>query len=199
MAITQIQTGVIADGAITSSKLGNGVIGPEKLTEPLTRQGLFSVSGSLTNFDITALPAYTKRLTLMISQLSTSGTSKILIQLGSSTTFFTSGYLCNSATITAGTTTTSGGVLITNGIALSGAAPATAGLYTGHIIFTLLNTNPTTYVVSGTMADVTNNVCMNLVAGTSQFTDTSALNKIRLTTVNGTDTFDSGSFTWLAE
>lgn len=195
MSVTQVSTGVIADNAITTSKIENFAVTVTKLAQPFVRHG-GAIASNLTSMEITALPGYVKNVTIVLNQISTTGTSKLILQFGTAAAWMTSGYLSNSATIgTAANTTTAGGVATTSGIALSGIAPATAGLYTGQVSCFQVETSPNTFAVSGMVADVSATACISMISGTSSFTNTSALTRIRLTTVGGTDTFDNGTLT----
>ena len=73
-------------------------------------------STSGTSIDFTGLPAWVKRITVIFNEVSGSGTSFRLIQLGTgSTTYTTSGYLSTSSVIstaTANTTNSTAGFII---------------------------------------------------------------------------------------
>jgi len=57
-------------------------------------RGTAVASTSGTSIDFTAIPAWVERITVMFQGVSTSGTSFVLVQLGTgSTTYTTSGYL----------------------------------------------------------------------------------------------------------
>lgn len=151
--------------------------------------GTAQASTSGTSIDFTSLPSWVKRITVMFSAVSTSGTSNAQIQLGTgSTTYTTSGYVCTSSAIASSTATTS----YTSGFGFNGASASNA-LY-GHVVLTLITGN--TWVASGSfLFNTTNN---GTLAGSIALG--AALTAVRITTVSpGTDTFDAGSINILYE
>ena len=180
------------------------VAGTNTLTLPAST-GTFTVAGvnsnivsgtevastSGTSITFTSIPSWVKRITVMFSQVSTSGTSNPLMQLGTSAGVTTSGY-------TSGTTylgPTSGIDSYTAGFGLNSAAAGNS--LHGSIVFSLLSSSTNTWVLSGVI----------LMTGTSNFTYqmsgrvslANTLDRVRITTVNGTDTFDAGSINILYE
>jgi hypothetical protein len=119
----------------------------------------------------------------MLSGVSTNGTSNIQVQLGSGS-FSTSGY--NSQAVqTAGVTSSA---VSTTGLLLTGAVNASA-LYVG--ICTIANISGNSWIASGTL---TSNASGNInYFGGSSPTLSGTLDRVRITTVNGTDTFDAGT------
>ena len=150
-------------------------------------QGTAVASTSGTSIDFTALPAWVKKITVMLSGVSTSGTSIPLIQLGTgSTTYTTSGYLGSAAT---------NGTIInpTAGIGLSGVGFAA---YTRSGIITITNISANTWVGSGVLGD-SSGANINYTGATISLA--AALTAVRITTTNGTDTYDAGSINILYE
>jgi len=144
-------------------------------------------STSGTSIDFTALPAWVEKITVMFSGVSTSGTSIPLIQLGTgSTSYTTSGYLGSAGT---------NGTFInpTAGIGLSGVGFAA---YTRSGIITITNISANTWVGSGVLGD-SSGANMNYMGATISLA--AALTAVRITTTNGTDTFDAGSVNLLLE
>ena len=150
--------------------------------------GTAVASTSGTSIDFTGIPSWVKRLTVIYSGLSTSGTSSLLIQIGPTGAVETSGYLS-----TSGITTSTGVPPVSS----------TAGFiiyqdnasYTTQGIATIINITSNTWVYSQTgRLTSTNNT---LASGDK--TVASTLTRVRLTTVNGTDTFDAGSINILYE
>lgn len=142
--------------------------------------GTAVASTSGTSIDFTSIPSWVKRITVMFNGVSTSGTSNIQIQLGDSGGIETSGYLGSAWQANTTNTNMSTGLLVspTNGASL---------VYYGGIVLNLLGSNAWTAF---------GNVCTtapagNIMGGTKTLTDT--LTQVRITTVNGTDTFDAGS------
>ena len=142
-------------------------------------------STSGTSIDFTSIPSWVKRITVMFNGVSTSGSSVIQVQLGDSGGVEATGYLSSSST--AGGTITA----ITSGFAVC--TPAAASVISGHCVLTLINTN--TWVQTSLIKSATNTMAYS--AGDKATSDT--LTQVRITTVNGTDTFDAGSVNVLYE
>ena len=145
-------------------------------------------STSGTSIDFTALPSWIKRITVMFNGVSTSGTSNHLVQLGTgSTTYATSGYASSGSTIvtTAGTVTSTAGFIQYTDTA--------AFTVSGHMVIT--NVSGNVWVSSHICKNTTTSTCM----GGGDITLGAVLTAVRITTVNGTDTFDAGSVNILYE
>lgn len=149
------------------------------------RSGTAVASTSGTSIDFTSIPAGVKRITVMFNNVSTSGTSNILIQIGSGSVT-TSGYVSLAQQSASGATSTAG-FIITQSIT------SAASLY-GFVGITLIS--GTTYIESGNTANAGAAV-FNSSGGSPALSG--ALDRVRITTVNGTDTFDSGSINILYE
>ena len=152
-------------------------------------QGTAVASTSGTSIDFTGLPAWVKRLTVMLNGVSTSGTSSLLVQLGDSGGIENTGYISTSITDDTG-----GGSLGTS---------STAGFvyyqdqpsYVGYGIITIVLVSGNIWVSSHTGRMTTTNV----VTGGGGKTLSDTLDRVRITTVNGTDTFDAGTVNILYE
>jgi hypothetical protein len=133
-----------------------------------------------TRAEFTGIPSWVERITIMFSAVSTSGSSVPIIQLGTgSTSYATSGYVGSAATNTTVINPTAGMGL--NGVGNAG--------YTRYGIVTITNISGNTWVGSGVLGD--NGVNINYMG--SAISLGAALTAVRVTTVNGTDTFDTGS------
>jgi hypothetical protein len=145
-------------------------------------------STSGTSIDFTGIPAGAKRITVMFSGVSLSGSASYLFQLGDAGGFETTGYVSVSSSIPTGTTTstseTTGFRLTANGAAVN---------QTGQMIITRVDGNA--FVQSGAFAHTT--AQQNTSSGGK--TLSAELTQIRITTTNGTDTFDAGSINILYE
>jgi hypothetical protein len=149
-------------------------------------------STSGTSIDFTSLPTWVKRVTVMFSGVSTSGTSIMQIQLGAGSVT-TSGYLgsggnFNNANSTGVANGTSGIYLLNSGNA--------ANIYYGHATFTTLGSN--IWIASGVLG-ISNTT--NVFAFGGGITLGGTLDRVRLTTVGSpaTDLFDAGSVNILYE
>jgi hypothetical protein len=153
------------------------------------KSGTAVASTSGTSIDFTGIPSWVKRITVMFAGVSTSGSSPIQIQIGTSggiqATSYTSGAWIANTTNTNSTT----GLLITAG----GGATY---LWDGMAYLTLLN--------SGTGLWTFNSIFSGSVSGINSIgggakTLSGTLDRVRITTVNGTDTFDAGTINILYE
>ena len=149
--------------------------------------GTSQASTSGTSIDFTGLPSWIKRITVMFSNVSTNGSANKLLQIGTSSGIQSTSY--DSTCAIAGPTTS--GTSSTAGYILWNSA-ASEALY-GHAIITHMGSN--LWVCSSTCRITTSYVQM----GGGSVTLSGTLDRIRLTTTNGTDTFDAGSINILYE
>ena len=145
-------------------------------------------STSGTSIDFTGIPSWAKRITVMFNGVSTNGSSNVQIQLGSGSVT-TSGYAC-SMFGTAGSAVSNG--TQTSGFALRNGGASTVTLYAA-VPICLVSGN--TWATSFFSASTDGN---NGGAGGSIALG-GALDRVRITTVNGTDTFDAGSINIMYE
>jgi hypothetical protein len=150
----------------------------------------FPSSGGPTSVDFTSIPSWVKRITVMLSAVSTSGTANSQIQLGTSGGIQTAGYLA-SLTGNTGTTSTT---LATGGFEISQAANA-AAVMNGSVIFTLLDSATGTWAAQGSLG-FSNSARTSVIGGSKVLSGT--LDRIRITTT-GSDAFDAGSINILYE
>ena len=144
--------------------------------------GTSVASTSGTTIDFTSLPSWIKRITVMFSGVSTSGTSNYVIQIGSGSVT-SSGYTSACANIT--TTPT----LATSSAAFLVNINASAGeTYIGHVVITLIS--GFTYIQSGTIVRYS---AGNTQVSGGNVTLSGVLDRVRIGTAGGTDTFDLGS------
>lgn len=155
--------------------------------------GTTVASTSGTSIDFTSIPSWVKRITVMFTGVSTNGTSNLLVQMGTgSTTYTTTGYLgtCSYvATASAASTQMSTGFMVVNNM-------VAADLYGGVVTLSLINASTNTWGISGNLGRSTSTVAF-FCGGTIPLA--AALTAVRITTVNGTDTFDAGSINILYE
>jgi len=154
-------------------------------------QGTAVASTSGTSIDFTSIPAWVKRITVMFSGVSVSGTSVIQVQLGTSSGVETTGYSTMVGLIST-TNNTTRGVIYTSGFGLSSSGAA-SDTWRGNIVFTLVTGSA--WTGTGNFYNSTDGVTIS--AGTK--TTAATLDRVRITTVNGTDTFDAGSVNILYE
>ena len=136
-----------------------------------------------TSLDFTGIPSWVRRVTVMFDQISTNSTSAVQIQLGDSGGVETTGYIGTAtAIIPAGS---AGVVGYTTGFVPLGTGNTSSR--TGCLF--LLNITANAWIASGTFDDQATNA--GYTQGSKNLSGT--LDRIRITTVNGTDTFDAGT------
>ena len=148
-----------------------------------------AITASGTSDDFTDIPSWVKRITVMLNGVSVSGTSSPLIQIGDSGGIEATGYVSTSATV--GDTNTTG--LATSTIGFLVRSSSAANTVSGHMVLT--NVSGNIWISSFTGKTSTSFVCIG--GGDKTLSDT--LTQVRITTVNGTDTFDAGSINILYE
>ena len=144
-----------------------------------TRESAVTCAGQ-TSIDFSSLPSWIKKITILFNGVSTSGTSNFLIQIGDSGGFENTGYVSGSFDNSTASNSTIGFIASSQQI-----ATATWG---GAI--TISNLSGNVWVSSGTIASATAGY---LASSGGAKTLTDVLDRVRITTVNGTDTFDAGS------
>lgn len=149
-----------------------------------------AVTASSTSVDFTGIPSWVKRITVMFSAVSTNGTSNIQVQLGAGSVA-TSGYLSNGSRIQGSSATTLGAN--TAGFTMASINAAADAQY-GLAVFCNISGN---IWVSNGILYATNYLAVQHSAGQVSLGGT--LDRVRITTVNGTDTFDAGTLNILYE
>jgi len=173
--LTSDGTNWVSSSKITSMTVNNGGTTP------------FPSTGGPLVVDFTGIPSWVKRITVMFNGVSLSGTSNFLVQLGSggiTTTGYTSssGAAANASNV-AIITSTSGFIVSVNSAAR-----------TMNGIMTITNINSNSWVEAGNLN------ASDIIGNTTGIVSLSGtLDRIRITTVNGTDTFDAGSINILYE
>ena len=148
-----------------------------------------TASGTSVNFE-NVIPSWAKRITVMFNGVSTNGSSGMIARLGTSGGVVSSGY--NSAVgIIAAANNTTRFSKITTSFPLVWADLASYLLY-GNIVFTNLtgNTWTGTGLFYQDQGGATDGHAIQ-VAGAIALSG--ALDRVRITTVNGTDAFDAGT------
>jgi hypothetical protein len=150
--------------------------------------GTSQASTSGTSIDFTGIPSWVKRITVMFSGVSTNGTSFYQVQLGSGSVT-TSGYIsvCANIATTPVVNTQTSGFLVNNNA-------TGADNWNGHILLT--NISGFIWVQSGTLSRYSGGTVQS---SSGNITLSGTLDQVRITTVNGTDTFDAGSINILYE
>lgn len=160
-----IETGSLAPGSVT----------PTELSQKLTAYTAVVASG--TAIDFTGIPSWARRVTVMFSGTSLSGTSAYLVQIGAET-LVTSGYSSASGVGTTFLGSTTGFVIFEN-----------IAARTLNGTMTLVNISANTWVASHAAGCST----AEYRAGGGTVSLGGTLARLRITTVKGTDTFDAGT------
>lgn len=137
-----------------------------------------STSGTVVEF--LTIPSWARIIHVSFAGVSTSGTSNLQVQLGTSSGFTTTGYLSGCFTSTASTANSTTGFLVT---ASRAATTITHGVLSLHVV-----TGNQWTATSSTGSSDTAQASMS--GGSISLAG--ALDRVRVTTVNGTDTFDAG-------
>ena len=184
-------TSGLAQTADTSGTLELQSNGTTKLTVSSTGaygqlvSGTAQASTSGTFIDFTSIPSWVKRITVMFSAVSTNGTSVPIVQIGAGSVE-TTGYtaaIMDSGSVSSTYTTGFPCVF----------SMAAADFFLGKITLNLLSSNLWVAEIA-TMRGAPSTYC-----GSGTKTTSAALDRVRITTVTGTDAFDAGSINILYE
>ena len=149
--------------------------------------GTAVASTSGTSIDFTSIPTWVKRVTISFNENSTNGTSNRLVQVGTSSGVTTSGY------ISTGTYSGAVGTITSSTAGFIMWVDLASFAVSGQMVLTTLGSN--VWVCSHMCKVATNQVTF----GGGSVTLAGALDRVRITNVNGTDTFDAGSINILYE
>lgn len=152
---------------------------PTMLSQKLTLATAQNTTSG-TAIDFTGIPSWVRRINVMLNGVSTNGSANYLVQIGAGSVTST-GYVGSAA---ANVTTTGTSYTTGFGIRTGGATDILSGMMT----ICLMNTN--LWIASGVFGHATQGV---VYTNAGSVTLSGTLDRIRLTTVNGTDTFDAGS------
>lgn len=151
------------------------------------KSGTAQASTSGTSIDFTSIPSWVKRITVMFSGVSKNSGSAFLVQIGDSGGIENTGYLSSysycDTTVSTSNVTTGFGIHSSSG----------ADVLTGTMQLCLVGSN--LWVSSHTCKVAS--ALTSFGAGNKTLSDT--LDRVRITALNGTDTFDAGSINILYE
>ena len=165
---------------------GNHAVSKDYVDSEFARMQLTAevATTSGTIIEIPNIPNWAKEIEINFKGVSTNGTSNSLIQVGNGT-FVVTGYSSVSTSMDSTVVTS----VYTSGFEIRGANAS--NMISGVIKINLIGNN--SYVASGVLGS---SVGASFVVN-GNITLSSVLDRIRITTVNGTDTFDAGSISLL--
>ena len=150
-------------------------------TNSVNTLGTAVATTSGTSIDYTGLPAWVKKITVSFQGVSSNSSSLWLLQLGTSSGVTTSGYLGRVRDLSSTTSAFSAGfTLLTDS--------SNGAILHGLIQIVTLGSN--NFAMSGILARSDG---ANLYMSGGSIALGGVLDRVRLTTVNGTDIFDAGS------
>ena len=161
------------------------------LVGALTSGTYTTLSGA--SVDFLSAPNWAKRVTIVLPGLSTTGTSVPIVQVGDSGGVEATGYLGATMLLQSGSATV--GSNFTTGVGLCGQVIAGSVLHV-VVTLTLADAATNTWIASvvGSMSSAANSI-----VGSSTKSLSGTLDRVRITTVGGSDTFDLGSASILYE
>ena len=160
-------------------------------TNSVIQSGTAVASTSGTSIDFTSIPSTVKRITVMFSGVKSSGSSDHLLQLGTSGGVTTSGYLGASTRVTSATPAT---VNYTTGFGTNLGGGTNTNVFHGAYTLTYIGSNIWSCTA---LLGISNSA--TTVNSSGGITLSGTLDRVRITTVNGTDTFTAGSINILYE
>ena len=180
-------TDTLTNKTLTSPTISGAVISAMASSILISGTAVASTSG--TSIDFTGIPSWAKRITVMFNGVSTNGTSKLIVRIGTGGTPTTSGYIGQSSIVysaVATTAETSGFPIYHDTVAFT---------ITGSIV--IQNISGNIWVMNGCGSSAGGTAFIWISGGNISLAG--VLNVVRITTVNGTDTFDAGSINIMYE
>lgn len=153
-----------------------------------SKTAVASTSG--TSIDFTSIPTGVKRITVLLSGVSTTGATGVFMRLGTSSGFESTGYTwyysTNGASGAGNTTYFQPGIRNT-----------AASTHYGSVVLYLLNSATNLWVIQQQTSAGADGPDVYIISGSKALAAT--LTQLRLGSVDGTSTFDSGSINILYE
>lgn len=168
---------------------GSVTINGQTITNSMVSQTA-KASTSGTTVDFTGIPTWAKRVVILFSGVSTSGTSRVLVRVGTTSGYDATGYSSEASWgPSAGQYVTE-----TTGFTLDSTSVGTTDLRHGSL--TLENITGNNWISRSQIYTENQNL---VTVGAGNRTLSAALERVRITTVNGTDTFDAGTINIIYE
>ena len=180
-----------ADQALVTN--GSGTLSFASRSRLISGTAVASTSG--TSIDFTGIPSWVKRVTVMFNGVSTNGSSLIQAQIGAGSITNT-GYKSFSGG-SGGAGAAAAGVTSTTGFTIDAGGPSSGWIRYGTMGLVLLGSN--LWAESHSIGMDNGAASYFGFSGGGSLTLSGTLDRVRITTVNGTDTFDAGSINILYE
>jgi len=178
-------TGTISIDSTVATLTGTQTLTNKTIQGGAITSGTAVASTSGTSIDFTSIPSWVKRITVMIAGVSTSGTSPVRLQIGGGSVE-TTGYESTSTVMNTANGTSTGG--------FDRYQTAAADITNGYYFLLLIGSNQWVCVAQYALSTASN---PGWISGRK--TTATTLDRVRLTTVSGTDTFDAGTVNILYE
>lgn len=174
----------LTTGVVPTANIANGAVTPVKLSQPYTlATSVASTSG--TAIDFTGIPLWVKRITIMLQGVSTNGTSGLTVQLGTgSTTYTNTGYLGSSDSMATAVSPNN----FSAGFNIEDASMLASHIRHGIVMLFNITGNSWVALIAGGLSGV---VSVNVGGGSVSLS--APLTAVRITALNGIDTFDAGT------
>lgn len=187
---TDTLVGKATTDTLTNKTLTSPVIAGTPSGVGTLTSGTAVASTSGTSIDFTGIPSWAKRITVMFNGVSLSGVSHVLIQVGNGS-IVTTGYASSSSTVSTTGASSTNGVNSTAGyiVFMNVAAGALVG------IATVSNITGNSWVSSHALGFYATSAS----SGGGSVSLAGTLDRVRITTLNGIDTFDAGSINIMYE
>jgi hypothetical protein len=184
-----LQEQAVAGTSVLTLPVGTGTVVANNVNSAIV-SGTAVASTSGTSIDFTSIPSWVKRITVLLNQVSTNGASVPLVRIGTSSGIEATGYTSGGTYLPSGAGAGYFGSTVGFVIAASNAAGENSG------IIQICNISSNTWIYSYAGANPAESG--STVGGGSK-TLSGTLDRVRITTTNGTDTFDAGSINILYE
>jgi hypothetical protein len=180
-----------ADGSADQSLVTNGSGTLSFASRSRLVRGTSVASTSGTSIDFTGIPSWARRVMVLVDLVSTNGNSPYLLRLGTSGGVQSTGYSSGASVQGSTNIVVSGSSAVAFVVSPS---PEAASVHSG--ILTLANITGNSWTLS--LAIGATNAGFSICGGGS-VSLSGVLDRVRITTSNGTDTFDAGTINILYE
>lgn len=184
--VTDSATQTLTNKTLTSPTITGASV--SAMASSVITSGTAQTTTSGTSIDFTSIPSWVKRVTLMFDGVSTNGTTSILVQLGDSGGVETTGYISTSVQLS-----TAAGLADNSTAGFVIRSATASNVFSGSMV--VMNITGNDWVSQHSVKQTTTAIACG--AGDKTLSDT--LDRVRITTVNGTDAFDAGSINILYE